>query len=265
MSVEHVPVVVIGGAGPTGITVATLLAQYGIDCVILDRWAQVYPQPRAVHLDDEICRIVARLGLADGFAAISRPAHGLRLLDGSMNVLAEFNRDTALSGNGFPQANMFDQPEFETLLRANLERYPRARLRGGVEVTEVTDAKPDRVRVTYTDRSDGTEHRVDADYVLGCDGANSITRRRIGSRMHDLGFEQRWLVVDVATSADIDQWRASTRSATRSAPPPTCASARPATGGSSSCCSPNPQATTPPSTRCCRCFVRGSTRCPRTT
>ncbi len=77
---------------------------------------------------------------------------------------------------------------------------------GGVEVTEVTDAKPDRVRVTYTDRSDGTEHRVDADYVLGCDGANSITRRRIGSRMHDLGFEQRWLVVDVATSADIDQW-----------------------------------------------------------
>ncbi|MCV7150279.1 bifunctional 3-(3-hydroxy-phenyl)propionate/3-hydroxycinnamic acid hydroxylase MhpA [Mycolicibacterium pyrenivorans] len=205
MSVEHVPVVVIG-AGPTGITVATLLAQYGIDCVILDRWAQVYPQPRAVHLDDEICRIVARLGLADGFAAISRPAHGLRLLDGSMNVLAEFNRDTALSGNGFPQANMFDQPEFETLLRANLERYPRARLRGGVEVTEVTDAKPDRVRVTYTDRSDGTEHRVDADYVLGCDGANSITRRRIGSRMHDLGFEQRWLVVDVATSADIDQW-----------------------------------------------------------
>ncbi|PRC45804.1 3-(3-hydroxyphenyl)propionate hydroxylase, partial [Mycobacterium sp. ITM-2017-0098] len=63
MSVRHVPVVVIGG-GPTGVTAATLLAQYGVDCLILDRWAQVYPQPRAVHLDDEICRIVSRLGLA---------------------------------------------------------------------------------------------------------------------------------------------------------------------------------------------------------
>ncbi|HEY9263079.1 MAG TPA: bifunctional 3-(3-hydroxy-phenyl)propionate/3-hydroxycinnamic acid hydroxylase, partial [Mycobacterium sp.] len=205
MSAPHVPVVVIG-AGPTGITVATLLAQYGIDCLILDRWAQVYPQPRAVHLDDEICRIVARLGLADGFAAISRPAHGLRLLDGSMNVLAEFSRDTALSRNGFPQANMFDQPEFEALLRANLEHYPQARLRGGVEVTDIGPTARDRVRVTYCDRSDGAEHHIDAEYVLGCDGANSITRRRIGARMHDLGFEQRWLVVDVATSADLDQW-----------------------------------------------------------
>ena len=44
----------------------------------LDR---VYPQPRAVHMDDEICRIIARLGIADEFAAISRPALGLRLLD----------------------------------------------------------------------------------------------------------------------------------------------------------------------------------------
>ncbi|CAA0128603.1 3-(3-hydroxy-phenyl)propionate/3-hydroxycinnamic acid hydroxylase [Mycolicibacterium vanbaalenii] len=205
MSVEHAPVVVIG-AGPTGITVATLLAQYGISCVILDRWTQVYPQPRAVHLDDEICRIVARLGLAEGFAAISRPALGLRLLDGSMNVLAEFGRDTAMSCNGFPQANMFDQPEFETLLRANLGRYPQVQLRGDVEVTDISHPTRDRVRVTYCDRSDGAEHHIDADCVLGCDGANSVTRRRIGIGMHDLGFEQRWLVVDVATSADLDQW-----------------------------------------------------------
>lgn len=205
MSVPHVPVVVLG-AGPTGITVATLLAQYGVDCLILDRWTQVYPQPRAVHLDDEIFRIVARLGIEAEFAAISRPALGLRLLDRSMTVLAEFSRDTALSRNGFPQANMFDQPEFEALLRTNLARCPRAELRGGVEVTDVSAVGADRVRVTYSDRSDGSEHVVEADYVLGCDGANSIARRCIRSRMDDLGFEQRWLVVDVATAADLDQW-----------------------------------------------------------
>jgi 3-(3-hydroxy-phenyl)propionate hydroxylase len=89
--------VVIVGAGPTGITAATLLAQYGIECLVLDRWSTVYPQPRAVHLDDEIFRIVARLGIAEEFAAISRPAQGLRLLDPTMRVLAEFRRDTALS------------------------------------------------------------------------------------------------------------------------------------------------------------------------
>ena len=204
MTIRHVPVVVIG-AGPTGVTTATLLAQYGVECLVLDRWTQVYPQSRAVHLDDEICRIVARLGLAESFAAISRPALGLRLLDGSMNVLAEFSRDTALSRNGFPQANMFDQPEFEELLRRNLKRYPRAELLGGVEVTDITEVA-DRVRVTYVDRVHGTEQVVEADFVLGCDGANSLTRRRIGSVMDDLGFAQRWLVVDIATSADLAQW-----------------------------------------------------------
>jgi 3-(3-hydroxy-phenyl)propionate hydroxylase len=203
--VPHVPVVVIG-AGPTGVAAATLLAQYGVDSLVLDRWSQVYPQPSAVHLDDESYRIVARLGIADEFAASSRPALGLRLLDSSMNVLAEFSRDTGLSRNGFPQANMFDQPEFEGLLRVNLERYPRARLHGSVEVTDVAEDVDGRVRVTYTDRTDGSAHVVAADYALGCDGANSIARARIGSSMEDLGFEQRWLVVDVATSADLDQW-----------------------------------------------------------
>ncbi len=202
---QQVPVVILG-AGPTGVTVATLLAQYGVDCLVLDRWSQVYPQPRAVHLDDEIFRFLARLGIADEFAAISRPALGLRLLDSSMTTLAEFTRDTGLSRNGFPQANMFDQPDLEALLRANLKQYPNAELRGDVEVTDVAEDGDGRVRVTYTDRIGGGEQVVAADYVLGCDGANSIARSRIGSHMQDLGFEQRWLVVDVATSAGLDQW-----------------------------------------------------------
>ena len=203
--VRHVPVVVIG-AGPTGVTVATLLAQYGVDSLVLDRWPNVYPQPRAVHMDDEIVRIVARLGVADAFAAISRPALGLRLLDSSMRVLTEFRRDTTRSRNGFPQANMFDQPDFEALLRTNLTHYPRATLCGNVEVTDVQDSDRQRVLVTYSDRGDGSEHVVAADYVLGCDGANSIVRSRIGACMEDLGFNQRWLVLDVATSADLHQW-----------------------------------------------------------
>ncbi|SPM26612.1 bifunctional 3-(3-hydroxy-phenyl)propionate/3-hydroxycinnamic acid hydroxylase [Mycobacterium terramassiliense] len=206
-AVRRVPVVIVG-AGPTGITAATLLAQHGVQCLVLDRWHGVYPQPRAVHLDDEIYRIVARLGFADEFAATSWPTLGLRLVDnrsGRSRVLAEFHRDPARSPNGFPQANMFDQPEFEALLRANLKRYPNAQLRGDAEVTWLTEDERG-VRVTFTDRSDGCVHQIDADYLLGCDGANSLVRAQIGSAMADLKFEQRWLVVDVACDADLRQW-----------------------------------------------------------
>ena len=200
-----VPVVIVG-AGPTGITAATLLAQYGVDCLVLDRWANVYPQPRAVHLDDEIYRVVARLGISDEFAAISRPAQGLRLLDPTMRVLAEFRRDTALSEHGFPQANIFNQPEREALLRTTPKRYSNAELRGNVEVTAVEETSDGRIRVAFVDGTDNSEHDVHADFVLGCDGANSVVRARIGAAMRDMRFEQRWLVVDAATDADLDQW-----------------------------------------------------------
>jgi 3-(3-hydroxy-phenyl)propionate hydroxylase len=200
-----VPVVIVG-AGPTGITAATLLADQGISSLLLDRWESVYPQPRAVHLDDEINRIVARLGVADEFAAISRPALGLRLLDRDHRVLAEFHRDPAESVHGFPQANMFDQPELEVLLRTNVKTRSRVQLRGNAEVTDVTQHDPGRVRVAFSDRVTGDEHIVDAAYVLGCDGANSVVRASMGAAMEDLRFEQRWLVADVITDAKLDQW-----------------------------------------------------------
>jgi 3-(3-hydroxy-phenyl)propionate hydroxylase len=201
-----VPVVVIG-AGPTGLAAATLLAQYGVESLVLERWDGVYPLPRAVHLDDEIYRILARLGVADEFAAISRPLCGLRLIEPGPRVLAEFPRQ-ACGRHGFPEGNMFDQPELETLLRANLARHPQSAIRPHTEVTRLVQTGTG-VRVDYTDRVTGQAGVVVTQYVLGCDGANSHTRTAIGplgTTMEDLGFEQRWLVVDVTTDADLGQW-----------------------------------------------------------
>ncbi|ACY96318.1 bifunctional 3-(3-hydroxy-phenyl)propionate/3-hydroxycinnamic acid hydroxylase [Thermomonospora curvata] len=198
---EH-PVVVVG-AGPTGLTAALLLADYGVPTLVLDRWPTVYPQPRAVHLDDEVVRILARLGLGEEFTAISRPALGLRLVDARLRVLAEFRRSAETGRHGFPEANMFDQPELEKLLRARMADCPHLTFRGGVEVTAVhQDA--DGVRIDYTEAETAASLR--ARYVLGCDGANSLVRRAIGATMRDLKFEQRWLVIDVATEAELGHW-----------------------------------------------------------
>ncbi|MGI6872035.1 bifunctional 3-(3-hydroxy-phenyl)propionate/3-hydroxycinnamic acid hydroxylase [Amycolatopsis sp. 3B14] len=199
----EVPVVIIG-AGPTGLTAATLLAQYGIESLVLDRWETIYPQPRAVHLDDEVCRILGWLSLSAEFSAISWRCNGLRLLDRDMRVLAEFRRDAAHGRHGYPEASMFEQPELEALLRSGLKRHRAATMRGGAEVTALAP-EAGGVRVAFTDPA-GRPDSVLARYVLGCDGANSLTRTSIGSVMRDLGFTQRWLVVDIRTDAELGAW-----------------------------------------------------------
>lgn len=202
-------VIIIGG-GPTGVTAATLLGQYGVRCLVLDRWPEVYPQPRAVHLDDEVYRILDRLGVAQEFGAASRPSQGLRLLTARHRVLAEFSRGGVAEKTGYPRANMFDQPVLEEILRANLKTAPSVEFLGNVEVVGLDTSSEDRPVVRFRSRTDDHEARevreARARFVLGCDGANSLVRTAIGSSYTDLHFEQRWLVVDVSTEVDLHQW-----------------------------------------------------------
>lgn len=199
------PVVVIGG-GPTGIAAATLLGHEGVEVLVLDRWAGVFPQPRAVHLDAEVMRILGRIGIAEEFAAISRQAKGLRLQRPDGQVLAVFERAAKLGRDGYPEANMFDQPVLEQLLRDNLAELPSVQLRGRVEVNSIAQTGDQGVVVELSDLVTGQKESISAAYVLGCDGANSVVRDNIGAHMTDLRFEQRWLVVDIDTDAELGQW-----------------------------------------------------------
>src|SRR5262252_5148247 len=130
------PVIVVG-AGPVGCTAALLLADSGIPVTLLERHAQPHPLPRAVHLDDEVARTLDRIGVSDGFLARSRPGSGLRLLDASHRVMAEFSRDHQASQHGFPQANMFHQPDLEQLMLARVKAHPLITFRRGAEVTGI--------------------------------------------------------------------------------------------------------------------------------
>src|SRR6185437_6662315 len=119
---QHVSAVVVG-AGPTGATAAVMLGQRGVQTLVLERWPEVYPLPRAVHFDDEVFRVFASMGLESQVRAISRPAPGMRLTDSAQRVLAEFWRDPTSRLHGYPQANMFDQPQLEGVLRAAIGKY----------------------------------------------------------------------------------------------------------------------------------------------
>ncbi|MEU4236753.1 bifunctional 3-(3-hydroxy-phenyl)propionate/3-hydroxycinnamic acid hydroxylase [Actinoplanes sp. NPDC026619] len=196
--------VLIVGAGPTGLTLATLLAQRGRSVCVVERHPDVYPLPRAVHLDGEVLRILHDAGVGDAFAEVSRSTRGLQLVDARHRVLARFERDSA-TATGLPEANLFDQPELEELLRKNLAELPAVTLLSGYEVTDLTQ-DADRVTAVVRRAGGNSEDHIIAAYAVGCDGANSMVRRIIGSAQRPLGFEQRWLVVDVRSPVEFGAW-----------------------------------------------------------
>ena len=207
------PVIAVG-AGPAGCTAALLLADFGIPVTLLERHTQPHPLPRAVHLDDEVARTLDRIGVSEGFLARSRPGSGLRLLDASHRVMAEFTRDHKPGMHGFPQANMFHQPDLEELLLARVERHPLIEFRRGAEVTGLdgtagpvtSDPTGPVEAVRVHARIGGETQTFTGQVVLGCDGANSTIRKLAGITMDDLGFTERWLVVDIRVSDGLDTW-----------------------------------------------------------
>ncbi len=201
--------VLIVGAGPTGVSAANLLGLHGVDCLVVERHPDVYPLPRAVHFDDEVFRIFQAMGLEEPIRAASRPMRGMRLLDGAHRVLAEFRRHDGGGLHGHPESNMFDQPDLERVLRAALARFRGVRLLGSTDVEAVELDRPDGrapVRATVRDVTDGRLREVWAQAVLACDGAGGPSRRWVGAAMEDMGFAQRWLVVDVRSPIPLDNW-----------------------------------------------------------
>ena len=198
-----VPVVVVG-AGPTGLTAACLLAAHGVDCVVVERRRGVHPLPRAVHLDDEVYRILQSAGAATEFAPSGRAAHGLRLVNPRGRVLMEFARDRAVGHCGWRETTMFDQPDLERALRCALAEHPGTQVMEG-SVVEAITPRTDGAVVSVR-RDSGARATLHARYVLGCDGASSAVAQAIGGTWRDLRFTQEWLVVDVRTSHEVTMW-----------------------------------------------------------
>jgi 3-(3-hydroxy-phenyl)propionate hydroxylase len=203
--------VIAVGAGPVGCTAALLLADQGVPVTLLERHPQPHPLPRAVHLDDEVARTLYRAGVSDEFLARSRSCSGLRLLDADHRVMAEFRREHEVGIHGFPQANMFHQPDLEQLLLARVEQHPLIDFHRGVEVIGLDGAfgpltGDHPVEVHAEDTADRLMQTFTGRLVLGCDGANSTIRDLSGITMEDLGFTERWLVIDIRSEKLLDTW-----------------------------------------------------------
>lgn len=185
--------VAIVGGGPVGLMLAALLAQDGVKTTVFERREAPFTEPRAIAFDPETLRTFQRIGRLDAVAPTLETDVPVGYYDGGGRLLA---RVTSMEKRfGFSPRGTFYQPELEEAIAGGLSAHPSLSIYRGVTVGDVADLGG-RVRLCVSG-ADGAVRRIDARYVVACDGGTSRVRERLGIAFEGSTFPEKWLVVDV--------------------------------------------------------------------
>lgn len=168
--------VLIVGAGPVGLMLACLLRRMNVECLVVDRGHGVDPRPRAITLHAPTIELFSDLGLLDSLLGVSIPlerisfhAPGDRVFEGRLD-----RWDSVVDG----YLNS-PQPLYQTVLQDEALRLGAAVVYGA----KLTGLRQHPGGVQAEMSGAGTEHLVNAAYLVGADGASSAVRRLVGGEM----------------------------------------------------------------------------------
>ena len=188
--------VVIAGAGPTGLVLANLLGRYGRSVLIVEANGSTVSEPRAVSIDDETLRTVQHLGLIDEVAAETVAGYGSEYLSPAGSMFLKVRPEAKPYGH--PRRNAFRQPVFERQLRTGLRRFASVETLFETRVTSFDQT--DHGVTIALGRVDGGARRIEARYLIGCDGARSGIRQALGFHLKGDSLDERWLIIDLENS-----------------------------------------------------------------
>lgn len=193
--------VVVVGAGPAGLTVANVLRDKGIGCVLLEEQTRgfIEQRPRAGFIEEWAVHRLERHGLAD---RLLRTAEGQGTCEFRFDGARHVFEYAKLSGH---RHFVYPQQELVTDLVAQFaDNGGDARF--GVRDVGLHDSDSDSPSVTYTDPETGETHRLDCDLIAGCDGAHGVSRTYLPDdalvARHDYGIGWLALLAEAPPSAD---------------------------------------------------------------
>ncbi len=184
--------VLVVGLGPTGAGLAALLAQRGVRVAVVERSTAPVGEPRAVHLDAETMRLLQLVGLSsEELIANTINSHGMEYVEPSGAVIFNFEPFERPAVLGWSQDRMFHQPWLDRRMRGQLAESELVDLHLGRSVVSVQQTD-DHLVATLDDGS-----TIAAGWAVGCDGAASTMRKSVGVQLEDLGYDRRWVVIDL--------------------------------------------------------------------
>ena len=189
--------VLIVGAGPTGLVAAYELARAGICCRLIDKDAHRATQSRAIAIHPRTVETFELMGLADAFLAAGQRITGVNNYGESGRIA---HLDFGALDTSYPFVLGVPQDETERLLEEHVGR-------SGVTVernTELVGLAPQGGAMTAQLLHGDQIEEVAADWVLGCDGAHSAVRDKLGISFSSGTYPERFLLADIKVGGELD-------------------------------------------------------------
>ena len=203
--------VLIVGAGPTGLTAATLLARYGVDFRIVDKNATAAKKSKALGVQARTLELWDKLGMAEGAVARGQPLRALNLItEGTVGKggkpfvsLGQDGKDIS----PYPYLLIHEQYKTEKMLLDELATQTGPKGAYGAERnTEIVSLAADSNSVTVVLRhEDDQQETVRARYLIAADGAGSFVRKTLGLAFDGATYADPLFVADVDMTWPLDR------------------------------------------------------------
>jgi len=165
--------IAIIGSGPSGLLLGQLLTEAGIDNVILDRAEKDYilSRVRAGVLEEGTVALVDLAKSSGRLHAEGLPHDGFSLaFDG------RDHRIDLVGLTGGKRVMVYGQTELTRDLMAHREASGALTIYGATQV-QPHDFDTPGPHITY--EKDGVSHRLDCDFIAGCDGFHGVSRKAV--------------------------------------------------------------------------------------
>ena len=195
--------VLIVGAGPTGLSLALGLAISGVGSIVLEQKQQLDPHSRATVILPRTLEIFAQWGIIDHFVqAGNRVAHIRLRIAPKGEQIVHFDLTDLTNETATPFAIALPQDKTERLLLDAVAATGRVDVRFD---TKVLGFEQDTQGVTLRVQSPKGEQELQANFLVGADGAHSVIRETLGLELEGKTYPTRAMLADIRVPPDVDQ------------------------------------------------------------